>query len=60
MVETSAQENAEMDSSEELAETGEIQIRENFAETAFFYPQLRTNEKRTSRNEGATILYFLV
>ena len=45
MVETSAQENAEMDSSEELAETGDIQIRENFAETAFFYPQLRTNEK---------------
>ena len=44
MVETSAQENAEMDSSEELAETGDIQIRENFAETAFFYPQLRTNE----------------
>ncbi|MBO5507693.1 MAG: alpha-2-macroglobulin, partial [Bacteroides sp.] len=44
-VETSAQENAEMDSSEELAETGDIQIRENFAETAFFYPQLRTNEK---------------
>ena len=35
MVETSAQENAE---------TGDIQIRENFAETAFFYPQLRTNE----------------
>lgn len=30
---------------EELAETGDIQIRENFAETAFFYPQLRTNEK---------------
>lgn len=45
MVETSAQENAEMDSSEELAKTGDIQIRENFAETAFFYPQLRTNEK---------------
>ena len=45
MVETSAQENAEMGSSEELAETGDIQIRENFAETAFFYPQLRTNEK---------------
>lgn len=45
MVETSAQENAEMASSEELAETGDIQIRENFAETAFFYPQLRTNEK---------------
>ncbi len=44
MVETSAQEKAEMDSSEELAETGDIQIRENFAETAFFYPQLRTNE----------------
>ena len=44
MVETSAQENAEMGSSEELAETGDIQIRENFAETAFFYPQLRTNE----------------
>ena len=44
MVETSAQENVEMDSSEELAETGDIQIRENFAETAFFYPQLRTNE----------------
>lgn len=45
MVETSAQEKVEMDSSEELAETGDIQIRENFAETAFFYPQLRTNEK---------------
>ena len=45
MVETSAQEKAEMGSSEELAETGDIQIRENFAETAFFYPQLRTNEK---------------
>ena len=45
MVETSAQENVEMGSSEELAETGDIQIRENFAETAFFYPQLRTNEK---------------
>lgn len=44
MVETSAQEKAEMGSSEELAETGDIQIRENFAETAFFYPQLRTNE----------------
>lgn len=29
----------------ELAETGDIQLRENFAETAFFYPQLRTNEK---------------
>lgn len=27
------------------AETGDIQLRENFAETAFFYPQLRTNEK---------------
>ena len=40
MVETSAQEKAEMGSSEELAETGDIQIRENFAETAFFYPQL--------------------
>lgn len=45
MVEMSALENAEMGSSEELAETGDIQIRENFAETAFFYPQLRTNEK---------------
>ena len=45
MVETSAQEKVEMGSSEELAETGDIQIRENFAETAFFYPQLRTNEK---------------
>ena len=45
MVETSVQEKAEMGSSEELAETGDIQIRENFAETAFFYPQLRTNEK---------------
>ena len=44
MVETSAQEKVEMGSSEELAETGDIQIRENFAETAFFYPQLRTNE----------------
>lgn len=28
-----------------LAETGDIQVRQNFAETAFFYPQLRTNEK---------------
>ena len=45
MVETSVQEKAEMGSFEELAETGDIQIRENFAETAFFYPQLRTNEK---------------
>lgn len=45
MVETSAQEKVEMGSSEELAETGDIQIRENFAGTAFFYPQLRTNEK---------------
>ena len=45
MVETSAQEKVEMGSSEELAETGDIQIRENLAETAFFYPQLRTNEK---------------
>lgn len=45
MVETSAQEKVKMGSSEELAETGDIQIRENFAETAFFYPQLRTNEK---------------
>ena len=45
MVETSAQEKVEMGSSEELAETGDIQKRENFAETAFFYPQLRTNEK---------------
>lgn len=45
MVETSAQEKVEMGSSEELAETGDIQIRENFAETAFFCPQLRTNEK---------------
>ena len=45
MVETSAQKKVEMGSSEELAETGDIQIRENFAETAFFYPQLRTNEK---------------
>ena len=45
MVETSAQEKVEMGSSEELAQTGDIQIRENFAETAFFYPQLRTNEK---------------
>ena len=45
MVETSAQEKVEMGCSEELAETGDIQIRENFAETAFFYPQLRTNEK---------------
>lgn len=45
MVETSAQEKVEMGSSEELAETGDIQIRKNFAETAFFYPQLRTNEK---------------
>lgn len=45
MVEMSAQEKVEMGSSEELAETGDIQIRENFAETAFFYPQLRTNEK---------------
>lgn len=45
MVETSAQEKVEIGSSEELAETGDIQIRENFAETAFFYPQLRTNEK---------------
>ena len=45
MVETSAQEKVEMGSSEELAETGDIQIRENFAETAFFYPQLRTNDK---------------
>lgn len=45
MVETSAQEKVEMGSSEELTETGDIQIRENFAETAFFYPQLRTNEK---------------
>lgn len=45
MVETSAQEKVEMGSSEELAETGDIQISENFAETAFFYPQLRTNEK---------------
>ena len=45
MVETSAQEKVEMGSSEELAETGGIPIRENFAETAFFYPQLRTNEK---------------
>lgn len=45
MVETSAQEKVEMGSSEELAATGDIQIRENFAETAFFYPQLRTNEK---------------
>lgn len=45
MVKTSAQEKVEMGSSEELAETGDIQIRENFAETAFFYPQLRTNEK---------------
>ena len=45
MVETSAQEKVEMGSSEELAEKGDIQIRENFAETAFFYPQLRTNEK---------------
>lgn len=45
MVETSAQEKVEMGSSEELAETGDIQIRENFAEAAFFYPQLRTNEK---------------
>ena len=45
MVETSAQEKVEMGSSEELAETGDIQIRENFAETAFFYPQRRTNEK---------------
>lgn len=44
MVETSVQEKAEMGSFEELAETGDIQIRENFAETAFFYPQLRTNE----------------
>ena len=44
MVETSAQEKVEMGSSEELAETGDIQIRENFAETAFFNPQLRTNE----------------
>ena len=45
MGETSAQEKVEMGSSEELAETGDRQIRENFAETAFFYPQLRTNEK---------------
>ena len=45
MVETSAQEKVEMGSSEELAETGDIQIRENFAETAFFYPQLSTNDK---------------
>ena len=29
----------------ELSETGTVQVRENFAETAFFYPQLRTNEK---------------
>lgn len=36
---------SEVVSTEELAETGDIQVRENFAETAFFYPQLRTNEK---------------
>lgn len=26
-------------------ETGTVQVRQNFAETAFFYPQLHTNEK---------------
>ena len=26
-----------------LKETGNVQVRQNFAETAFFYPQLRTN-----------------
>ena len=26
-----------------LEETGNVQVRQNFAETAFFYPQLRTN-----------------
>lgn len=36
---------SEVVSTEQPAETGDIQIRENFAETAFFYPQLRTNEK---------------
>ena len=54
MVETSAQEKVEMGSSEELAETGDIQIRENFAETAFFYPQLRTNEK------GEVSIFFVL
>ncbi|WP_455671438.1 alpha-2-macroglobulin family protein [Phocaeicola sp.] len=28
-----------------LESLGDVQLRENFAETAFFYPQLRTNEK---------------
>lgn len=28
-----------------FAEADDIQVRQNFAETAFFYPQLRTNEK---------------
>lgn len=35
----------EMEGRDALAETGDIQVRQNFAETAFFYPQLRTNEK---------------
>ena len=30
---------------EDTVETGELEVRSNFAETAFFYPQLRTNDK---------------
>lgn len=36
---------AEEEKSEELVDIGNVQVRQNFAETAFFYPQLRTNEK---------------
>lgn len=36
-------ENAKMMDAGALEETGNVQVRQNFAETAFFYPQLRTN-----------------
>lgn len=45
MVVASEPEAAQVESPEQLEAAGDIQIRENFAETAFFYPQLRTNEK---------------
>jgi len=53
--------NDEVEFSAEWGQTGKLdggasapQIRQNFAETAFFFPQLRTNEK------GETLISFTV
>ena len=43
---------AEVDNDNEAGEAGDLDVRTNFAETAFFYPQLRTNDK------GEVVLSF--